>query len=70
MSIPDTMPARAKVAALSRSRSRTDPALTTARRDLAAANIAAAIDRALADAPALSDEQAEALAARLRGSAA
>lgn len=38
-----------------------------ARRDLAAANIAAAIDRALASAPDLTDDQAEALAARLRG---
>ncbi|MGV2985916.1 hypothetical protein ACNPNP_19670 [Microbacterium sp. AGC85] len=37
------------------------------RRDLAAANIAAAIDRALSTAPALSDEQCARLAARLRG---
>lgn len=70
MSIPDTMPARAKVAALSRSRKPSDPEVIAARQDLAAANIAAAIDRALATAPPLTDEQAEALAARLRGSAA
>jgi hypothetical protein len=36
------------------------------RRTLAEANIAAAIERALADAPPLSDEQCERLAAMLR----
>ena len=60
---------RAKVGALSRSRTADDPELLDARRSLAAANIAAAIDRALATAPPLTDEMAEALAARLRGSA-
>ena len=40
---------------------------TEARRDLAAANLAAAIERHLAAAPKLTDEQAETLAAMLRG---
>lgn len=61
-------PTRAR-SLLATSHRRNDPPAVIAdrRRDLAAANIAAAIDRALSTAPPLSDEQAEALAARLRG---
>lgn len=40
--------------------------ITERRRDLAEANIAAAIDRALSTAPPLTDAQCERLAARLR----
>lgn len=41
--------------------------ITGHRRELAEANIAAAIDRALTTAPPLTDEQCDRLAARLRG---
>lgn len=40
--------------------------ITERRRDLAEANIAAAIDRALSTAPPLTDSQCDRLAARLR----
>jgi hypothetical protein len=59
---------RARVAALSRSREADDPELVGARRDLAAANIEAAIERYVASAPPLTEEQADRIAALLRGS--
>ncbi|CAH0207474.1 hypothetical protein [Microbacterium sp. Bi121] len=59
---------RARVAALTRSRSADDPEFLAARADLAAANIRAAIEKHLALAPPLTDEQAESLAAILKGS--
>lgn len=61
--------ARSRVANLTRSHA--DPAtIVEARRDLAEANIAAAVERALADAPPLTDEQAARLARLLLGAGA
>ena len=57
---------RARVAALSRSRTATDPELTEARRDLRAARLADYIMRTVEAAPPLSDEQRDRLAAMLR----
>jgi hypothetical protein len=48
---------RAKIGALSRSRSDDDPELVGAKRDLAEAKIADYIERVLAAAPPLTDEQ-------------
>lgn len=57
---------RARVAALSRSRSADDPEYTAARRDLAAANIKAAIHKHLAVAPPLKRSQIDELTHLLR----
>lgn len=57
---------RARVGALSRDRAPDDPEFVGARRDLAEANIAAYIERVLAEAPPLSDEQRTRLAELLR----
>jgi hypothetical protein len=61
--------ARARVAALSRSRATDDPDFVDAHRDLAAANIAAYIKRTVDAAPPLTAEQRDRLALLLRGSA-
>ena len=53
---------RAQVATLSRSRTADDPDLVEARRNLRAARLEAHIEKALADAPALSDQQLERIA--------
>ena len=66
--IPTPTQARSRLAIDSR-RKAPAPVIAERRRDLAEANIAAAIERALATAPALSDEQCDRLAARLRGAA-
>ena len=58
---------RGRVAALTRSRTPDDPELVAARRDLAAANLAAYIRRTVAAAPPLLDEQRDRLAVLLRG---
>lgn len=62
---------RAKVGALSRAvkngeRPRNDPALAKARQDLAAAKVADYINRTLADAPPLTNEQRTRLAELLK----
>lgn len=59
--------ARGRVAALSRSRLATDPELTAAKRDLTALTLDQHVSRVVADAPPLTDEQVERIAARLRG---
>lgn len=64
---PAVARARGRVAGLSRDRAPGDPALIEAKRDLAAANIDQFVKRALATAPPLTSEQAERIAARLRG---
>lgn len=64
---PDVARARSRVAGLSRDRSSSDPVYLDARRSLAAATIEDAVERALAKAPPLTDEQAERIAHRLRG---
>ena len=53
---------RAQVATLSRSRNADDPDLVEARRNLRAARLEAHIEKALADAPPLSDQQLERIA--------
>lgn len=58
--------ARARVAALSRSRTPDDPELINARRDLKAARLEDQIRATLADDPAPSDEQRDHLAALIR----
>lgn len=58
--------ARAKVAALSRSRTPDDPEFIEARRTLAAANLEQHVARVVAEAPPLSPEQADRIAALLR----
>ncbi|MEY4081692.1 MAG: hypothetical protein RL430_2122 [Actinomycetota bacterium] len=60
---------RARVASLSRSRTPDDPALVSARRDLKAARLEDHIRRVVAEAPPLTDEQRDKLAAILRGAA-
>lgn len=60
---------RGRVAALTRSRTPDDPELVAARRDLAAANLAAYVSRVVAAAPPLSAEQRDRLAILLRGGA-
>lgn len=61
---------RARVASLSRSRPATDPDLIAARRDLAAAKLADYVARVVAEAPPLTAEQREYIAAQLRPSKA
>ena len=53
---------RAQVATLSRTRTADDPDLVEARRNLRAARLEAHIEKALADAPPLSDQQLERIA--------
>lgn len=60
---------RATVAALTRSRSADDPELQEARRNLRAARLADEIQRAIAGAPPLHQEQIDRLAVLLRGGA-
>lgn len=62
-----TLHHRARVAALSRSRTADDPEFTDARRDLAAENLAAYIARIVADAPPLTPAQRDRLALLLGG---
>ena len=57
---------RARVASLTRSREPDDPELIDARRNLRAARLTDAVEAALAEAPPLSDEQRERIAALLR----
>mgnify|MGYP001019757591 CR=1 FL=1 len=59
--------ARGRVAGLSRDRSPDDPEFLAARRDLAALTLEEHVERVLAKAPPLTDEQAERIARRLRG---
>lgn len=61
---------RARVGALSRSRSANDPELLQARRELREAMLAEHIAKAVAEAPPLTDEQRDRLATLLRGEAA
>lgn len=61
---------RARVAALSRSRSINDPDLVAAKRDLREARLAAYIQRTVDEAPPLTPEQRDRLALLLRGGAA
>lgn len=61
---------RAKVAALSRSRSKTDPELITARQDLKAARLEDYVSRVVSEAPPLSPEQIDRVSVLLRGGAA
>ncbi|MGC5246435.1 hypothetical protein ACPXB3_05870 [Gordonia sp. DT219] len=57
---------RAKIAALSRSRTADDPELIAAHRDLRAERLADHVQKVLADAPPLTDAQRERIAALLR----
>lgn len=59
--------ARGRVAALSRSRSSSDPEFTAAKRELTTLTLEQHVSRVVADAPPLTDEQVERIAARLRG---
>lgn len=61
---------RARVAALTRSRTPDDPDLVTARRNLAALSIEDYVSKIVAEAPPLSPEQRDRIAAILRGGAA
>lgn len=61
---------RARVGALSRSRTETDPDLVAARGELAAEKLAEQIRRTIETAPPLTAEQRERLALLLRGGAA
>ena len=63
-------PQRARVAALSRSRTDDDPELIDARRTLAADRLAAYIQQTVDAAPPLSSDQRDRLALLLRGGAA
>lgn len=58
---------RARVAALSRSRSANDPDLVAAKRELREARLAEYIQRTVAEAPPLTFDQRERLAVLLRG---
>lgn len=60
---------RARVASLSRSRTPDDPALIDARRNLKAARLEDHVTAAVATFPPLTDEQADRIAAILRGGA-
>ena len=60
---------RARVASLTRSRPPSDPDLINARRDLRAARLADHVARVVAEAPPLSRDQVERIAALLRGGA-
>lgn len=62
--------ARARVAALHAKRPKDRAAISDARRDLAAANVAAAIERNLKAAPPLTEDQVERLSDLLRGPSA
>jgi hypothetical protein len=66
MTIATPMKARSRLARAVRDKLPPE-AVAERRADLVEANIAAAIQRALADAPALDDERAERLAALLKG---
>lgn len=66
---PDVARTRARVASLTRSRTADDVDLAQARRDLTAATAAAGIERILATAPPLTDEQRARLAGLLTGGA-
>lgn len=57
---------RARVAALSRSREPNDPDLINARRDLRAARLQDYVQKVVAEAPPLTAEQADRIAAILR----
>jgi len=61
---------RARIASLSRSRRPDDPDLVEARRDLAAERLASHVARVVAEAPPLTEQQRDRVAAILRGSAA
>ncbi len=72
---PEVSKARARVGALSRcvktgERSPDDPAVVNAKTDLAAANIAAYVEKVLSGAPPLSNDQRERIAALLRAGGA
>lgn len=67
---PPVARARGRVAALSRSRTHDDPDFVEARRNLTAVTLEEHIERVLAKAPPLTDEQAERIAHRLRGGGA
>lgn len=66
---PDVAKHRARVASLTRSRTEDDLDLVQARRDLTAATAAAGIERILATAPPLNDEQRARLSGLLAGGA-
>lgn len=59
---------RGRVAALSRSRSKSDPELINARQELAAAKLAAYVEKVVAEAPPLTDAQRDRIATLLRPS--
>lgn len=61
---------RGRIAALSRSRTSDDPELVSARRNLRAARLEDHVQRVLAEAPPLTDEQRERIAALLRAGGA
>ncbi|BBX39273.1 hypothetical protein MSIM_07240 [Mycobacterium simiae] len=61
---------RARVAALSRSRTADDPELISAKRNLAALNLEQYVTRVVAEAPPLTVEQRDRIAAILRGGGA
>lgn len=61
---------RARVASLTRSRTPDDPDLADARRNLRAELLAEHVRKIVAEAPPLSDEQRDRIAAILRGGAA
>lgn len=67
---PEVASHRARVASLSRSRRSDDPELVKARRDLFAAKLEAHIERTLAEAPPLTEEQRDRLAGIFTGGAA
>ena len=67
MTIPTPRTARARLAGITSMRRDDRSAVSDARRDLAAANVAAAIQRNLQNAPPLSDAQVERLSDLLRG---
>ncbi|WP_454853257.1 hypothetical protein [Promicromonospora soli] len=60
---------RARIAALTRSRTPNDPELVSARRDLAAEMLAEHVARVVAEAPPLTTEQRERIATLLRPTA-
>jgi len=61
---------RARVAVLTRHRPSDDPELIEARRDFAAERLAIHVARVVAEAPPLTNEQLDRIAAILRGAAA
>lgn len=64
---PSVARQRGRVAGLSRSRPADDPEFIAARQELAAANIAAYVEKVVASAPPLTDEQRDRLTNLLRG---